>query len=667
MKHRGPLVDQEQDRLAELQCFNVLDTPAEPGFDAITRLASQIYDVPVALVSLIDESRQWFKSRVGLDAPETPRNISFCAHAIQFKDPFIVGNAAEHDLFRNNPLVTGEPFIRFYAGAPLMVSNGLNLGTLCIIDREPRIGFTEADAECLVDLARLVVGQLELRRANAGLAEAENRLHQVKEATAQFLSNATHEIRTPLAAMSSLMEVAVADAKNPVQREKLRQIQSINQVLLEISDGVLDVSVIDSGRLRREKTVFNILDVMDQIIHLLQFRAEIKNLNVVANVDSGVPPKLRGDQRRLFQVLVNLVNNAIKFTETGSVTVNVAVKHQRARSVQLIFSVHDTGIGINADKCQAIFEEFTQVGDAGAVAPGSVGLGLAISRRLVSLMGGQLSVRSTVGRGSTFFFDALFELVNDQSRLDSPDDHGPADAPDLSGSRVLLVDDNDIIRMAVTVQLERTGATVNEVTDGATAVQAIASAADAYDIVIMDIEMPGMDGIEATRRIRETTNKNELPIVGLSAHLSPEMEERARDAGMNAYFRKPLELLPFATTIRSLIGGSSDSVPVSDKPPVLDPSIEAQTRQMFRDRYADTADRIRSAIDEDRMAEAESFLHALRGAASFLDLRNLAETTKRLESAVKWRAVAEVPAMLETFERQFASWLENDPDGERRE
>ncbi len=667
IKHRGPLEDQEQNRLAELQCFNVLDTPAEPGFDGITRLASQIYDVPIALVSLIDESRQWFKSRVGLDATETPRDISFCTHAIQYTGPFIVGNAVEHDLFRNNPLVTGEPFIRFYAGAPLLVSNGQNLGTLCIIDHQPRVGFTEADAECLVDLAKLVVGQLELRRANAGLAEAETRLNHVKEATAQFLSNASHEIRTPLAAMSSLMEIAVADAENQVQRDKLRQIQSINQVLLEISDGVLDVSVIDSGRLRREKSIFNVLDVIDQVIDLLRFRAEIKNLNVMANVASDVPPKIRGDQRRLFQVLVNLVNNAIKFTGAGSVTVNVAVKHRRARAVQLIFSVHDTGIGISADKCQAIFEEFTQVGDVDVVAPGSVGLGLAISRRLVSLMGGQLSVRSTVGRGSTFSFDALFDLVKDQSLVDEPDDRRLADVPDLSGVRVLLVDDNDIIRMVLTIQLERMGATVNEVTDGAAAVQSAATAESAHDIVIMDIEMPGMDGIEATRRIRETTSKDELPIVGLSAHLSPDMEQLAYDAGMNAYFRKPLELLPFATTIQTLVGGDSDSVPISDKPPVLDPSVETQTRHMFRDRYADTADRIRSAIDEGRLDEAEGFLHALRGAASFLGLRNLAETTKRLESAIKWRAVAEVPAILETFDRQFGAWLENETDGEWRE
>lgn len=199
------------------------------------------------------------------------------------------------------------------------------------------------------------------------------------------------------------------------------------------------------------------------------------------------------------------------------------------------------------------------------------------------------------------------------------------------------------------------------------AVQSIATDAGSYDIVIMDIEMPGMDGIEATRRIRETTSKNELPIVGLSAHLSSDMEQLAYDAGMNAYFRKPVELLPFATTIQTLVGGGADSVPISDKPPVIDPSVLTQTRQMFRDRYADTADRIRSAIDEDRMDEAESFLHALRGAASFLGLRNLAETTKRLESAVKWRAVAEMPAILETFDRQFGAWLENETDGERRE
>lgn len=666
---QGSAQETERRRLADLHELNVLDTPAEAQFDFLTELASDIYDVPIALVSLIDESRQWWKSKVGLDACETPREISFCTHAIRGPDVFVVHDALTHPRFATNPLVTGEPGIRFYAGAPLVTRNGFRVGTLCIIDRRPRTELEVSDLGNLSRLAGLVVELLERRRADAELAEARHRLDQAKMRQARFLATASHEIRTPLSAVSSLTDLAYAKSDSDEQRVYLGKIRAMNRVLLGLLDDVLDVSRIEMGKADRPDVVFDPYDVLDRVVGILGIRSDVRDLRLSTRVASDVPSRLTGDETRLFQILLNLVNNAIKFTDHGSVDVAVRVKSRAMNSVRLLFSVHDTGIGIPEDRLEIIFQELERGGD-GPAPRGSAGLGLAIVRRFVTEMGGTVSVRSAVGHGSTFEVDVEFGLT--RSAVREPG-HGLGDDPpergDLKGLRVLLVEDSELSREAVQGLLEYAGATVDTAADGETAVEIVTTGSVDWDVVLMDLGLPGMDGLQATHLIRRSRGPDVLPIIGFSADTTSTVESRCLNAGMNAYLRKPaawdeLSAIIVATVARPTALDHRTSRPSNGGGP-RDPGTEftspealrVQLSGMFRERYRDAADFLRGALARDEHRKVESYLHTMRGAASLIGIAAVATAAKSLETAVHHRVETRIDDALLTFERELSLWL----------
>lgn len=670
---RGQLsVDEtERQRLAELHRLNVLDTPTEPRFDAITELASQIFNVPIALVSLVDQSRQWWKAKVGLTACETPREISFCTHAIRGSDVFVVHDALTHSRFASNPLVTGEPFIRFYAGAPLVTRGGFRVGTLCVIDRKPRADFQESDSWRLEHLAGLVVDLLERRQVEAALTEALHRLDTVRLSQARFLATASHEIRTPLSAISSLADLAYAKSDSAEQRTYLGKIRSTNRILLELLDDVLDVSRVEMSKIDRRNVVFNPYDVLDRVVEISGVRADVRNLQLAAQVAHDVPDRLTGDETRLFQILLNLVNNAIKFTDQGSVDIAVRVKARTADSIRLLFSVHDTGVGIPEDRLDVIFRELERCDD-GPAPRGSAGLGLAIVRRFVALMGGTVTVRSTVGHGSTFAFDAEFGLTSSAAR-ESP--HAPLDpAPErgaLEGLRVLLVDDSDLGREAVRGLLEYAGATVEAVSSGEAAVEIVTERPAGCDVVLMDLGLPGIDGLQATRLIRRVRGPGALPIVGFSATDSRSTEADCLGVGMNAFLRKPASWLELSDTIVAAVGrGEAAGKRRTDPPSVVHgiPSGDVAGRPtpeqlaenlsgMFRERYRGSVTYLRSTLDSGEYSKTESYLHMMRGAASLIGVPTVAAAAKSLETAVRRRSSSQIASALATFERELSQWL----------
>jgi PAS domain S-box-containing protein len=364
----------------------------------------------------------------------------------------------------------------------------------------------------------------------------------------QFLANVSHEIRTPLNAIVGLGHLLLATELPPKQRDYVGKIHSSARILLRTVDDVLDFSKIEAGKLELERTSFRLDEVLEDIGSVLAVQADGKGISFVVSVASDVPRSLIGDPLRLGQVLTNLVGNAIKFTERGGVTLKVALASRADGEAALRFSVEDTGIGITAPQLARIFEPFTQADGSTTRRFGGTGLGLTICRQVVEAMGGRLAATSVPGSGSTFTFEVPFRVsAAEVASADAARPRGPGDSflatPSLRlrGSRVLLVEDNAINQQVARELLEAAGIAVSIADNGRAAVDVVAAAGGALDAVLMDVQMPGMDGVAATRAIRSVAANADLPIIAMTAHAEVTERERCLAAGMNDYVSKPFE------------------------------------------------------------------------------------------------------------------------------
>jgi PAS domain S-box-containing protein len=847
----APIPTNEPERLDALRRTGVLDTAPEPAFDELTRLASLICGTPMAMVSLVDAERQWFKSKVGIEAEGTPREHAFCAHAITQGDLFVVPDATADQRFADNPLVTGETHFRFYAGMPLMNPEGHALGTLCVVDREPR-QLNDAQREALRALARQAAAQLELRRqvaetkSSAGrlaraqrqlaaqyaivrvLAESatldeatpklleavcqsldwdhgaiwrvdseagvlrcvrtwnpprasfpefiaisrtitfapgiglpgrvwssgrpawilnvqedknfprapvamkeglraafgfpilfqgevrgvmeffsreirqpeedllrmmatvgmqigdflerkraqeqmdllfelsidmiciagfdgffkrlnpawertlgwskeelltrrymdfvhpddraatlaegqklqagaqslffENRylckdgsyrwlswqttpsasqqliygaardvtdrkrvaeeLQRAREAAdaanrakSDFLANMSHEIRTPMNAIIGMTELALETPLTREQREYLSAVKDSSESLLALINDILDFSKIEAGKIELETVEFSLRDVLGDALRLLGPRAHQKGLELVCHVPPGLTDDLLGDPTRLRQVVTNLVANAIKFTQEGEVVVRADLQAESDGSLQLRFSVADTGIGIPAEKQQHIFESFAQADTSTTRHYGGTGLGLAIVKQLVERMEGNIWVESAPGRGSTFHFTARFGA----GRGKEARRRAIADVR-LRNLPVLVVDDNATNRRILEEILASWGMRP-ATADGARAALQILAESDGrgarFPLILTDVSMPEIDGWSLVRQIRANPAWSQSAIVLLTSAGRPGELERSQQAGVAAYLTKPVKQSDLFDTIVTVLSGAA--------------------------------------------------------------------------------------------------------------
>ncbi len=389
----APLPANEKQRIKKLKELDILDTLEEQAYDDLTFLAAQICNTPIALVSLIDTDRQWFKSHLGLDARETPRDYAFCAHAILSDDVFIVEDSAKDNRFHDNPLSVDAPHVKFYAGAPLIFENNVRLGTLCVIDNEART-LTKDQQSALEALARQVVSQLELRLK---IKEMKN-LDNVKD---EFLAMVSHELRTPLTSINGSLTL-LANMKNelPDMMEKMVDIAHRNSYrLLNIVNDILDLAKLEAGKLALQKKSVNLGEVIQQAVELNQSYCQQCGCQILFE-ESGTnaPISINADELRLLQVLGNIISNAAKFTKPNDTIIITLDKQQQSACIK----VTDHGPGLTEHQQQNLFEKFRQVNtNSNEKLPGT-GLGLNISKNIIELHDGTITCQSVPNEYTSF-------------------------------------------------------------------------------------------------------------------------------------------------------------------------------------------------------------------------------------------------------------------------
>ena len=499
----APLPDNEDERLAELLSYDVLDTEAEQLFDDLTTLASQICDTPIALISLIDPDRQWFKSRVGLDAEETSREIAFCSHAILQDDVFEIPNASLDPRFHDNPLVTGAPDIRFYAGAPLVSPSGHAIGTLCTIDRKPR-KLTESQKTSLQTLSKSVVAHLELKRKN-------RELERTSQFRSDFLSYVSHEIRTPLNAINTLSRLLEGEAQKLKLPESfttpLSHVTQSGERLLEIVNSVLDIKQIEAGKMRVMPRAVSTHDFFTHLFSLTKIRAEDGGITFTSTIDSRVPDTLFFDDTKFGQVSLNLLSNAIKFTNPGK-SVNAQVKYKNDK---LIFNVIDQGIGISEEDQKRLFTPFERMENAHQIS--GTGLGLNISKRLIELMDGTIKVSSKVNEGTRISVTLPSDVLTANEFANAQPQSFVAQINIDKSAKVLVVEDHYINQVVIQTLFEKLGVAHAIVSTGEEGVKYVN--ANPVDLVLMDLNLPGIQGDEATAQIKSINP--ELPVIAVTA------------------------------------------------------------------------------------------------------------------------------------------------------
>ncbi len=392
----APLPKNEKQRLEALLRYDILDTPFEKSYDDLTKLVANICNVPIALISLVDPDRQWFKAAYGVDARETPRSIAFCAHAILQREPFVVSDASKDERFSDNPLVASDPNIRFYAGIPLVTSDDHALGTLCAIDRIPR-ELSKEQLEALRILAAQVMSLLELRYTYSQLQVSAGRLHNSNTSKAIFISVLSKELRTPFNNVIGFAQL-LEDDYETLGLEQIgifaKEIHSSAKTAFQHLDALLQWSNLETGKAKFEPTKHSVRFVISDAINAEKKAADRKEIKISS---SAPDVEMAIDRHMMHFLLQNLLENAIKYSPRGAEVQIDAVE----KDGSMLITVTDHGVGMTADQLSNLFQLEKIKSTLGTGGETGSGLGLLISQQYAQFHNSKIEINSTRGEGTT--------------------------------------------------------------------------------------------------------------------------------------------------------------------------------------------------------------------------------------------------------------------------
>lgn len=506
------------DRLETLRATGLLDSLPEAAFDRYVRLAATITGAPIALISLVDAQRQFFKAQLGLAEPwaglrQTPLTHSFCQHVVTSGETLAIEQASSHPLVRENLAIT-ELGVESYLGAPLQLE-GQRLGSLCVIDGKTR-QWTATDRQALQDLADAVNTEIELRRRNQQLRVERDNALRMSDTLSEFLGRAGHELRTPLQGILLSVEMAGgSQGLDPKGRRLLEGAYGSAQSMRRLLDDILQLH-----RLNRGLQQTSLSEVfLEERFRWMKTELATPGRRLEMTVAENVDPRLRLDWGKTHQILVHLISNALRHT-SGSVEVSA-----RREANTLVIEVKDEGVGLTSEQARTAFEPFGRLQEKDGV-----GLGLPISARLAEVMGGSLRLAGQPGQGSVFRLSLPYDVA--------PAGEGRESVGVIESRRVLVVDDHELNLELFEALLTSLGQEVDTASSGPEALELLASRP--YELVLLDLHMPGLSGYETLARI---SRKEGMKVVATSAGSLTETDQRCREAGFDALLPKPVSRL----------------------------------------------------------------------------------------------------------------------------